>query len=1105
MAWRDTLRSALFGNPVTPGKTPSPALMDQGFGELESAIAAINAQIEEVASEVVALELEADSILKATWAELAAISGTRDGQRAFVPNSDGGTHTDPVVGGTVDNAGTYSWSGAEEGWERVDDYQDVTGVAEDLSDLDNAVVKLAGDQTVGGVKTFSSAPIVPDDAFGISKVANLTASLAAKLATSIANARSAYGGPIVLLNAAGTNTITADLPAAFAGVTIVDDTTFLLRAPANNTGAVTLNGLPLNNADDQPLVAGDLRTARRYVIRYSTFGSPHYLLVAANLLRSEVQSVDNANARSKRGVITLITEGTGTNTISATLPTAFAGVALEDETIVTFRAPADNTGAVTLMGLPLRQPDGVTELQAGELRFARRYQATYSSASGGNFRLLSGMLLRSEVDAQLNTQVSALRNALTSVSELAGVYSPLIPLIERLGGFYNFMDRYSLWQDAAGTIPVRKSGDRIGRVDDLSGNGYHFAAESDVRRPTWLTDVNGLSACARVAPGGDPSTAQFLTGVKKDMTRNRQKMTIFALVAVRVRGGINAIIYHATAGAAPGSTRVGLHINNYRPAIQVRQSDSTSVAANSWKIGGTYLNYHWGDWLLLEAQVDFAGGALRLFSDGANTVDGVKALPASAPSVNTNEAVSYISHPTNRLDGDIASIVEIVGDVSDRDRAGIYEYFANLAAPKMPGDLLPYDPTGPLPVVFFWFNAPHVIPIDTDEYLVGGVDPGGTVMAGHYDFNAGTVSHAVLHSMLEVDDHNIPSFCKLPDGHVIAVYSKHNGGGEVFLTKTVTAGNYSAWTTPVDIGPQLHFEAGHTFLVSYDFLFRHSGEGDRLYFVHRQGDATAAGGGSILTQEYWVISWSDDDGATWTRGKKLWGPMRPYTRVWSNGVDRLDFFFNDSHPNEDMTNRVWHCYLTGGNFYKSDGTLIGDMDDLPIAFGDATLVFDANAATVGNAWVWDLTYDEATGRPVGTFATYNTDYSVIKYFQARWTGAAWTQHEITAAGASISPNHNVYAGGVVQDPADTNAVYASIMVTEAGAITTDRSIGVHQIFKLVTADGGATWTKTQLTFGPKAAFRPVIAPGGGRLFYVTGDYGPHYSEYLTHVESLEID
>jgi hypothetical protein len=58
-------------------------------------------------------------LVKATWSELAAITGTTNGQGAEVLDSDAGTHTDPVVGGTVANAGVYSWSVSPAGWKRI--------------------------------------------------------------------------------------------------------------------------------------------------------------------------------------------------------------------------------------------------------------------------------------------------------------------------------------------------------------------------------------------------------------------------------------------------------------------------------------------------------------------------------------------------------------------------------------------------------------------------------------------------------------------------------------------------------------------------------------------------------------------------------------------------------------------------------------------------------------------------------------------------------------------------------------------------------------------------------------------------------------------------
>ena len=60
----------------------------------------------------------------ATWSEVSAVTGTA-GQGAVVW-SDTGTHTDPVVGGTVANSGVYSYSTSPAGWRRIAPLQDLS-------------------------------------------------------------------------------------------------------------------------------------------------------------------------------------------------------------------------------------------------------------------------------------------------------------------------------------------------------------------------------------------------------------------------------------------------------------------------------------------------------------------------------------------------------------------------------------------------------------------------------------------------------------------------------------------------------------------------------------------------------------------------------------------------------------------------------------------------------------------------------------------------------------------------------------------------------------------------------------------------------------------
>lgn len=73
----------------------------------------------------------------ATWSALAAATGMAAGDRATVRADDSGTHTDPVVGGTVKNAGIYTYSASPAGWQRV-------------ADLDSQLTSGIFTQIVGG-------------------------------------------------------------------------------------------------------------------------------------------------------------------------------------------------------------------------------------------------------------------------------------------------------------------------------------------------------------------------------------------------------------------------------------------------------------------------------------------------------------------------------------------------------------------------------------------------------------------------------------------------------------------------------------------------------------------------------------------------------------------------------------------------------------------------------------------------------------------------------------------------------------------------------------------------------------------------------------------
>lgn len=129
-----------------PASNPYPPPKDRIRNEIGSVI---QAQVDEAKAAAVAAS--AGNVRMETWSALASVSGTRLGQPADVPKTDTGTHTDPVVGGTVQNQGQYRWSTSPAGWRRIGDFQDTTALAADVADLqaitDDVAVDPTGDLT----------------------------------------------------------------------------------------------------------------------------------------------------------------------------------------------------------------------------------------------------------------------------------------------------------------------------------------------------------------------------------------------------------------------------------------------------------------------------------------------------------------------------------------------------------------------------------------------------------------------------------------------------------------------------------------------------------------------------------------------------------------------------------------------------------------------------------------------------------------------------------------------------------------------------------------------------------------------------------------------
>ncbi len=136
---------AIYGIRTNPTTRSGPI----SFAELEEQLlankvgagdAALAARLdEEVANLQAEIEAAATGTKSAkTWAELSAVVGTVALQKGEVTN-DAGTHTDPVVGGTVANEGFYSWSTSPAGWKRTADRVDETTLTAEIVAVDTKI------------------------------------------------------------------------------------------------------------------------------------------------------------------------------------------------------------------------------------------------------------------------------------------------------------------------------------------------------------------------------------------------------------------------------------------------------------------------------------------------------------------------------------------------------------------------------------------------------------------------------------------------------------------------------------------------------------------------------------------------------------------------------------------------------------------------------------------------------------------------------------------------------------------------------------------------------------------------------------------------------
>jgi hypothetical protein len=198
------------------------------------------------------------------------------------------------------------------------------------------------------------------------------------------------------------------------------------------------------------------------------------------------------------------------------------------------------------------------------------------------------------------------------------------------------------------------------------------------------------------------------------------------------------------------------------------------------------------------------------------------------------------------------------------------------------------------------------------------------------------------------------------------------------------------------------------------------------------------------------------------------------------------YFAHSGHPDIEANTNIYAFYYFGGNFYKSDGTLIVGV---PFGRADMTLVYDATAPGCSKTWIWDTAFVGGTHYIVFARIVTPLDH---RYMYARWDGAAWIVNEITPAGGYwdgvLYPSAS---GGISIDKENPNVVYFSKEIS-----------GQWEIQKGVTSDGGASWTITSITSGSSKRNVVPAIPNNHHVslpvLWMYGDYSD-YNDFNTTI------
>ena len=374
------------------------------------------------------------------------------------------------------------------------------------------------------------------------------------------------------------------------------------------------------------------------------------------------------------------------------------------------------------------------------------------------------------------------------------------------------------------------------------------------------------------------------------------------------------------------------------------------------------------------------------------------------------------------------------------------------------------------------------IAVQYNGYLyVGYVDDSGNVVVSVWQESAlpsDPAATVTIQSGWAKDIHNSPSLLVEASTHKLWVAFCQHDGSDLYLRISTT----SLATDPTlgdgfGSAAGLNSQLGDWGDFTYPILLQLTGEASSPVYLFWR---TAHGNGRLM------YSKCTDGGSTWPALYYCCvgaGSNFPYWSVGATSTTRFDVFITDGidFGGGEAGESMYHFYYSGGSFYQTDGTLIGAENTGVAAVSDptyATLVLDNTDGNVtracGVAW--------GSSAPAGGL-WQRIDGSTNRVLSARWRSGAWQVDTVLDNIPRLGGNYALPSGRM--DPTDPDVCVVA------------KAVGSHvEMFRLTTADDGATWASEALTtVSTLDNFLPAMVrnASGVQALWPAGTYTNDYS------------